>query len=129
MEYIDKQGYFKDFSFKLVVLEELLKGSCSFYEEVDALVKTGASSEEFLDFFSNVELSDEDLDAVKELHFDAEDEIYVLIDPKWDGRDDVFRVRDISGIEHLKNVELIEYIDNVEVSEVEKLEKMGYEII
>lgn len=135
VEYIDKTGLFEDFNFKLVVIDALLDKNPSFLAEMEALVKkhsedyqwySGAGPiEEVLDYFSKLQIQQEDLDKVTELCFDGGNEIYSYIQPDWDGEDDFFDVKSVKGFEHLKNLELVIYISMVDEEVLEPMKSKG----
>ena len=55
-----------------------------------------------VDFFENLQLTEQELESVKELVFDGGEDIYFLLMPDWDGESDEFEVQSIGGVELLK---------------------------
>lgn len=118
---IDKTQMFKDFNFKLAVINELLDKHPSFEEELETLKSEYCNSYEWysdepepipelLEYFSQLQLTNQDLDKITEICFDGGNEIYFILQPDWDGESAVFDFDDISGIENLKNLKTITYI-------------------
>ena len=127
--YEDRSGMFKDFNFKLVVINSLLENECSFSEELNQIVNESEETEEInqrlLKFFQDVKLEESDLDNVEELIFDAGEDIYFLIYPEWDGEEEMFDVKSIAGIEKLKNLHKVEYISMISDDFIKDIENMG----
>lgn len=132
--YKDKSGIFKDFNFKLVVLNSLLEKETSFSEELENIISLCDECDDeinmnAIDFFQNIELSEKDLESVTKLVFDAGEDIYFLICPDWDGEDDMFDVKCIDGIEKLTKLEEVEYISLASDDLVREIEKQGINIV
>lgn len=127
--YRDKSGMFKDFNFKLVVINSLLERKCSFSEQLNQIMNEDEETEEInqklLNFFQNLKLEESDLESIETLIFDAGEDIYFLIYPEWDGEDAFFDVDSIDGIEKLKNLQKIEYISILADDLIKDIKKLG----
>ena len=116
---VDRSNMFEDFNFKLVVINAILREKSSFEEKLMRLKKQYVDKYEWycghglipemVDFFEELCLTPEDLDKVKRLYFDGGEDIYALIQPDWDGEDDIFDVTSVKGYERLKNLESVIY--------------------
>lgn len=126
--YKDKSGAFEDFNFKLVVVNSLLDEETSFGEKLEAIVEQNEENTSVLDFLQELILTQEDLNKVTELVFDGGEEIYFMIDPDWDGEDEVFDVTNVGGIEKLSNLTSVEYISMATEDVINEIEKMGISI-
>lgn len=132
--YEDKSGTFKDFNFKLVVLNSLLDKETSFSERFEEVINLSNECEEdinmeVLEFFEDVKLTEKDLESVTELVFDAGEDIYFLIYPEWDGEDDIFDVKYLGGIEKLVNLKEVEYISLASDQLIEEIEERGINVV
>lgn len=137
-KYIDKSGMFEDFNFKLLVIDALLDKSPSFEEELKAVIEEHTESydwyvdagpiEEMLEFFSELNIEQKDLDKIKKLCFDGGNEIYGYIQPDWDGEDDYFDVKSVKGFETIKNLKSIDFISMTEEEVLEPMKKQGISI-
>ncbi|MCQ2253162.1 MAG: DUF1851 domain-containing protein [Bacteroidales bacterium] len=131
LDWEDKSGMFEDLNFKLVVIDSLLTKENSFAKKL-AVVKAayGNSSQEIipemLQFFTNLTLTQDDLDKVETLDFDGGNDIYFLINPSWDGEADYFEVRSVKGYEKLENLKTVSWTS---MCNPEILEEIGVEII
>ena len=118
-KYTDKTGMFEDFNFKLVVIDALLGESAKFESQLTEMTQKYTDAyewhaglepiSEMLEFFSQLVLEQSDLDKITELTFDGGNEIYSLIQPDWDGEDELFDVHSIEGFQHLKNLKRVYY--------------------
>lgn len=134
-KYIDKTGLFKDYNFKLVVIDSLLEKEPSFQEDLKILhekyidvfewYNNLGPIEEALEFFSQLKLTQEDLDKVEDLCFDGGNEIYSLIQPDWDGEDEQFDIYSVEGFEHLKNLKTVCYISMCDEETLNPMEEKG----
>ncbi len=129
----DKSRIFKDFNFKLIVLNSLLGKETSFSERLEEVIELASGCEEginmeVLEFFQNVKLTEKDLESVTELVFDAGEDIYFLIYPEWDGEDDMFDVKYLDGIEKLKNLKDVEYISLASEKLIEEIKERGINV-
>lgn len=132
--YEDKSGIFKDFNFKLVVLNSLLDKETSFSERLEEVINLSNECEEdinmeVLEFFQDVRLTEKDLESVTELVFDAGEDIYFLIYPEWDGEDDIFDVKYLGGIEKLLNLKEVEYISLASDQLIKEIEERGINVV
>lgn len=137
-KYIDKMGIFEDFNFKLVVIDALLDKNPSFKNELEALVEEYTENyewytdagpiEEILQFFSELNIEQKDLDKITELCFDGGNEIYGYIQPDWDGEDFSFDVQSIKGFEYIKNLKSVELISMVEEEVLDPMKGQGITI-
>ena len=118
---IDKMGMFKDFNFKLAVIDALLDKQPAFQEELEKLESTYCSQYEWyadeqepipelLEYFSQLQLTNSDLDKITEMCFDGGNKVYFILQPDWEGEDEIFNFHDISGIENLKNLKSVMHI-------------------
>ncbi|WP_042163330.1 DUF6892 domain-containing protein [Paenibacillus gorillae] len=123
--YTDHTGMFQDFNFKLTVIEALLDQNPAFEQELEKLkldhtdkyewyTEDSGPIAELLEFFSKLQLEQGDLDKITELCFDGGNEIYHIIQPDWDGEDDVFDIRQVAGFENLVNLRSVIYISMCE---------------
>lgn len=103
---------FKSLQFKLAVINELLE--FGFFQEELAALRTQYWSEdnwehqpipEILDFFENLEISEEQLAGIKSICFDGGNDIYFHLVPNWDGEDDYFNIDSIEDAVKLPNLE------------------------
>jgi len=132
---------FKDFNFKLVIMDSILDNSPSFEKELnklkekhsdeleEALEETLEPIEEILEFFKEVKLKDSDLDKVECLTFDGGLEIYFLIRPFWDGEDSFFDVKSIEGFEKLKNLKTVYWCSICNENLLKPLQEKGINVI
>ena len=137
-KYIDKTGLFKDYNFKLVVIESLLDKEPSFEDGLTTIQQKYIDNyewykglgpiQEVLEFFSQLQLTQEDLDKVDELCFDGGNEIYHLIQPDWDGEDEEFDVNSVEGFEHLKNLKTVCYISMCDEEILNPMKEKGIAI-
>lgn len=130
----DKSEMFKDFNFKLVVLNSLLQQKASFSEKLEEIINLSDGYEDeinmaVLDFFQDVKLTEKDLEAVRKLVFDAGEDIYFLICPDWDGEDEMFDVKYIEGIEKLTKLEEVEYISLLSEDLLNEMKKQGINVV
>ncbi len=132
---------FADFSFKLVIINELLEKG-SFTDELKFLMQKKEYEQayagfgdnfgydkpiiEIQDFLRNVSLSQADLAAVESLTFDGGDEIYQIIIPFWDGEDDYFDVISVDGFEQLPNLVKVNNISMIDDTEIARCADAGF---
>ncbi|MGW4200305.1 DUF6892 domain-containing protein [Streptomyces sp. NPDC004726] len=116
---------FRDFNFKLVVIDELMyrrRVLTPAYDLGERMLARGIDipavyvvqnelDEDVLDesraFFEELEISDELLAGVDKLCFDAGLDIYWHCAPAWDGEDDLFDVRSLDDLALLPNLRRI----------------------
>ena len=135
MNYSDKSGLFEDFNFKLVVIEALLDKNPSFKGILDEMIEkytkkfewytNSGPIEEMLQFFSELDIDQNDLDKITELCFDGGNEIYGYIEPDGDGEDDFFDIQSVKGFEHLKNLKSVEFISMISEESLEPMKEQG----
>lgn len=134
----DKSNMFEDFGFKLVVINSLLEKETSFTDALEEMNEKyvddydGDEYEcipEMIEFFENLELTDEDLSLVTELCFDGGEDIYLMIMPDWDGESEEFDVKSIGGFENLSNLKKVEYISMCPEELMNKFKENGIEVI
>ncbi len=124
---------FKDFNFKLTVINELmyvqeiLKPKFDIYEFVESykIRKISIDNEgytiipEVKDYFENLELSKEYLLSLEEVYQDGGNEIYMQLCPFWSGEDDFFNIKksdDVLLTPNLKKITLF-YDEDEEILE------------
>lgn len=134
----DKSKMFEDFNFKLVVINSLLEEETSFADELEEMnakyVDTYDGEEfecipEMVEFFENLQLTEEDLSLVTELCFDGGEDIYFMIMPNWDGESDEFDVRSLGGFKNLPNLNKVEYTAMCPEELMDEFEENGIEVI
>jgi len=110
---------FKDFGFKLVVIDSLLGKETSFGKELEKLKAacedayewgTYTCIPEMADYLAGLVLTESDLAQVTSLVFDGGNEIYSYLMPDWDGESDEFDVRSVEDCSLLPNLREVEYI-------------------
>ena len=135
--YSDKTNMFDDFGFKLVVVNSLLNQENSFAAQLKQLQEqyveayedgTFECIPEMVDFFENLQLTEQELESVKELVFDGGEDIYFLLMPDWDGESDEFEVQSIGGVELLKNLESVVYTSMCQPELMEAFEERGIQV-
>lgn len=117
---MDKSGMFKDFNFKLVVIDSLLDKDPLFLEELTDLKNKYTNSFEWYsgdgpiveikEYLEGLTLEISDLEKVEYLCFDGGNEIYHILKPDWDGEDCLFDVESVEGFQNLKNLKTVDYI-------------------
>ncbi|PEI73986.1 ybaK/ebsC family protein [Bacillus wiedmannii] len=133
-----KSEMFKDFNFKLVVIEALLDKEPLFSEELTDLIDmytnnyewySGAESiVEIREYLEELTLEISDLEKIESLCFDGGNEIYHILKPDWDGEDSLFDVISVEGFHILKNLKTVEYISMCYPKVLEPFKKAGIEI-
>ena len=117
----DKTGMFRDFGFKLIVIDGLLglDDGCSFTEELERMKEKYVDCydgepfvciPEMVDYFEDLKLTEEDLAKVKSLCFDGGSEIYFYLMPDWDGESDEFDVHSVEDCKLLPNLKEVVYV-------------------
>ena len=137
-QYKDKSNMFEDFNFKLVVIDSLLSLKPRFENELGELKEKYTENyewysgkgiiNEMVEFFENINISQDDLDKIEKLCFDGGDEVYYLLQPDWDGEDDIFEVASVKGFEHLENLKKVEYISMCCSKVLEPFTEQGIEV-
>ncbi|HDR6314838.1 TPA: ybaK/ebsC family protein [Bacillus thuringiensis] len=133
-----KSKMFKDFNFKLVVIEALLDKEPLFLKELTDLIDkytnnyewySGAESiAEIREYLEELTLELSDLEKIDSLCFDGGNEIYHILKPDWDGEDSLFDVISVEGFQILKNLTTVEYISMCYPKVLEPFKKAGIEI-
>ncbi|MET9349907.1 DUF6892 domain-containing protein [Streptomyces termitum] len=121
---------FKDFNFKLVVIDVLMYRQELLTPAFDldarmrergidipaVYVLENDIDDEVLDesrtFFEELVISDELLAGVETLCFDAGQEIYRQCAPAWDGEDDLFDIRSLDDLALLPNLKRVTAVDD-----------------
>ncbi|MGH1296485.1 DUF6892 domain-containing protein [Bacillus pretiosus] len=133
-----KSKMFKDFNFKLVIIEALLDKEPLFLKELTDLIDkytnnyewySGAESiVEIREYLEELTLELSDLEKIDSLCFDGGNEIYHILKPDWDGEDSLFDVISVEGFQILKNLTTVEYISMCYPKVLEPFKKAGIEI-
>ncbi|SHJ43215.1 hypothetical protein SAMN02745163_01953 [Clostridium cavendishii DSM 21758] len=134
-KHIDKTGLFEDFNFKLVVIDALLDKEPSFKSQLEDLSEKYTKNyewysgkepiKEMLEFFSELNIEQKDLEKVTELCFDGGNEIYFYIKPDWDGEGSFFDINSVKGFEHIKNLKSVDYISMADEKVLEPMKECG----
>ncbi|MED4051887.1 MULTISPECIES: DUF6892 domain-containing protein [Priestia] len=133
-----KSEMFKDFNFKLVVIEALLDQDPLFLKELTDLKDkyinnfewySGAGPiVEIRDYLEELTLEKSDLEKVECLCFDGGNEIYHILKPDWDGEDSLFDVLSVEGFQNLKNLKTVDYISMCDPEVLEPFKEAGITI-
>ncbi|MGH1338134.1 MAG: DUF6892 domain-containing protein [Aureispira sp.] len=108
-----------NFNLKLVLIEALSIQDTSFEQ---ALIQ--ASKEGDLELYlRGILLTKKQLNSITQLSIDGGNSIYSLLNPLWDGEDDLYELTSINGIEELHNLEAIEVIAMVDPLVEEELHR------
>lgn len=135
---MDKSGMFKDFNFKLVVIEALLDKEPLFLKELTVLKDKYTNSfawysgdgpiVEIKEYLEELTLRTSDLEKIDYLCFDGGNEIYSILKPDWDGEDSLFDVAFVGGFRNLKNLKTVDYISMCDPKVLEPFKQAGIEI-
>jgi len=135
---MDKSGMFKDFNFKLMVIEALLDKEPQFSGELTELGNKYINNFEWYsgngpiveikEYLEELNLEASDLEKVEYLCFDGGNEIYHILKPDWDGEDDLFDVISVEGFQNLKNLKTVDYISMCYPKVLEPFKQAGIEI-
>lgn len=135
---MDKSKMFKDFNFKLVVIEALLDKEPLFLKELTDLKDKYTNIfdwysgegpiDEIREYLEELTLVISDLDQIEYLCFDGGNEIYHILKPDWDGEDSLFDVASIEGFQNLKNLKTVDYISMCSPKVLEPFKEAGIEI-
>ncbi|MFS2172267.1 DUF6892 domain-containing protein [Priestia megaterium] len=133
-----KSGMFKDFNFKLVVIEALLDQKPLFLEELTDLKDKYTNNFEWYsgpgpiveikDYLEALTLEMSDLEKIESLCFDGGNEIYHILKPDWDGEDSLFDVLSVEGFQNLKNLKTVDYISMCHPEVLEPFKEAGITI-
>ena len=137
--FTDKSGMFDDFGFKLVVIDSLLDKEVSFAKELDEMRQKYVDDfqgddgfvciPEMVEYFENLELTEDDLSKAEELVFDGGEDIYFMIMPWWDGESEEFDVKSVKGFERLKNLKRVVYVGMCMPELMEAFQEKGIELL
>ncbi|MGE7024437.1 DUF6892 domain-containing protein [Solibacillus cecembensis] len=129
---------FKDFNFKLVIIEALLDKEPQFLTELTDLINkytnnfkwySGAGPiVEIRDYLEELTLEISDLKKIEYLCFDGGNEIYHILKPDWDREDSLFDVISVEGFQNLKNLKTVEYTSLCYPKVLEPFKQAGIEI-
>ncbi len=130
---------FKDFNFKLMVIQELM-----YHREVldpifdldefvenytERKIDTDTISYEIIPevkkHFEDLDIPDDLLDSVTELNADGGDDIYFQLCPHWDGEDDLFNVKSADDCAKFKNLKKVTIFYDDDESILKKFAKFG----
>lgn len=114
----DEKIEFKDFNFKLAVIEELmysqelLKPKFDVYEFAELYDKRKIDTDsegyepipEVVQYFKNLEIDQSLAEHLTEIYQDGGNEIYMNIAPYWDGEDDAFDIHSYEDLKHFPNL-------------------------
>lgn len=110
--------HFHSINFKIALLEQFLedKSMKTTFKELEkkgqALSKKKRSANELhpkiSQLIKGIELSKAQLESIVNIGFDGGNEIYQIIEPYWDGEDDLFQVFDLRDVLWLPNLERID---------------------
>ncbi|MDA2383473.1 ybaK/ebsC family protein [Bacillus cereus] len=133
-----KSTMFKDFNFKLVVIEALLNKEPLFLNELKDLIDKYTNNFEWYsgagviveirDYLEGLTLAISDLEKIESLCFDGGNEIYHILKPDWDGEDSLFDVVSVEGFQCLKNLKTVEYISMCYPKVLEPFKQAGIAI-
>ncbi|MGN5652117.1 DUF6892 domain-containing protein [Bacillus sp. Brlt_9] len=133
-----KSEMFKDFNFKLVVIEALLDKDPLFLKELTGLIDRYTNDFEWYsgagliveirEYLEELTLEINDLEKIESLCFDGGNEVYHILKPDWDGEDNLFDVTSVEGFQILKNLKTVEYISMCYPKVLEPFKKAGIEI-
>lgn len=132
---------FKDFNFKLAIIEELmynkelLKPKFDVYEFAEITKIKGFSATEggyepipeVVEYFKALEIDKKLAEQVTEIYQDGGNEIYVNVTPQWDGEDDVFNIQSFDDIKHFPNLKKMTLFET-DSKVIEELKSKGIEI-
>ena len=128
---------FRDFGFKLIVINSLLNEETSFGHELQQMRERYEDSYEWgsyacipemLKYLEDLELTASDLAKVTSLCFDGGNEIYFYLMPDWDGESDEFDVHSVVDAALLPNLKEVIYVSMCNPSLMDQLEKKGVTI-
>ena len=118
MNYADKETMFRDFGFKLIVINSLLDKETSFASSLREMEKRYTEDYEYgtyqcipemMKYFKELILTEDDLAQVTSLSFDGGNSIYCYIMPDWDGESDEFDVYSVEDYVLLPNLKEVWY--------------------
>lgn len=132
---------FKDFNFKLAIIEELmyskelLKPKFDVYEFAEIKKIEGFSAveggyepiAEVVEYFKALEIDKKIAKQVTEIYQDGGNEIYMNVTPQWDGEDDLFNIQSFEDIKHFPNLKKMTLFET-DTKIIEELKSKGIEI-
>lgn len=132
---------FKDFNFKLMVVQELMYNQEVLEPAFDVNEFAAEHTARKIDLdkisydvipevkahFLELEVPDELLDLIEELNVDGGDEIYLQLCPHWDGEDDLFNVKSAADCASLKNLKKVTLFYDKDDSILEQFRRKGVE--
>lgn len=143
---MSKSLQFKDFGFKLAVVNELmynrevLEPAFDIYdhlkekrgidedEAIRAIEKEGYKViPEARAYFESLEITDDMVADIEELLTDGEDEIYLQVFPYWDGEDDTFDIKSAEDASLLPNLRKVTIFYRDDESILDEFKDRGIE--
>jgi hypothetical protein len=137
---------FKDFNFKLVVVEQLMyidEVMTPPYSLADVLKEQGLGNDPWRwaydndlaykvvpqsrEFFERLEIGDSLLAGVEELCLDGGNQVYRECAPVWDGEDDLFAIASLEDLDLLPNLQRVEFAEALSDDLQEVLRARGIE--
>lgn len=117
---------FKDFNFKLAIIEELmynkelLQPKFDVYEFAEIKKIKGFSAveggyepiPEVVEYFKALEIDKNLAEQVTEIYQDGGNEIYMNVTPQWDGEDDMFNIQSFEDVIHFPNLKKMILFEN-----------------
>ena len=128
---------FKDFGFKLVVIESLLDKETSFGQTLEEMKNKYEDSYEWgtytcipemVSFIEGLELTDDDLAQATSLVFDGGSRIYCYLMPDWDGESDEFDVHSVEDSVLLPNLREVEYVAMCDEALMDEMRSRGVDV-
>lgn len=125
---------FRDFGFKLIVINSLLNLETSFGHELQEMKERYEDSYEWgsytcipemQKYLEELELTEADLAKVTSLCFDGGNEIYFYLMPDWDGESDEFEVCSVEDAALLPNLKEVIYVSMCDPTLMDQLEEKG----
>ncbi|WP_306369764.1 hypothetical protein [Nocardiopsis sp. CC223A] len=137
---------FKDFNFKLVVIEQLMyvdEVLTPAYSLADVLKEQGLGDDPWRwahdndlayqvvpqsrEYFEKLEIDGALLARVEELCLDGGNQVYQECAPIWDGEDDLFDITSLEDLDLLPNLRLVEFAEALDDDLQEVLRARGIE--
>ena len=110
---------FKDFNFKLAIIEELMYNKKILTPKFDVY--------EFGEFYDKREIDKKFAEEITEIYQDGGNEIYMNITPFWDGEDDEFNIRNYEDLKYFPNLKKMTLFET-DIKVIEELKSKGIEI-
>lgn len=132
---------FKDFNFKLAIIEELMYNKKiltpkfdvyefgEFYDkrEIDIEEEGYEPIPEVVEYFKKLEIDKKFAEEITEIYQDGGNEIYMNITPFWDGEDDEFNIRNYEDLKYFPNLKKMTLFET-DIKVIEELKSKGIEI-